>query len=126
MMNDAHKLVAQSIVNLILPSTEYVSVRMMNDDDLPELDSGIEFAKKGDFEKAIEVFRKAVDNTKDKEKLAMIYYNIGICYQYSYKFGEARSNLEMASSLSDEELYKKAIPKLEKMQSDYEEYMRQL
>jgi tetratricopeptide (TPR) repeat protein len=126
MMNDAHKLIAQSIVNLILPSTEYVSVRMMNDDDLPELESGIEFAKKGDFEQAIEVFRRAVDKTKDKEKLAMVYYNIGICYQYSYKFDEARSNLNMASSLYEDDLYKNAIPKLEKMQSDYEEYLRQL
>ncbi len=120
LMNEAHQMIASSIIKLILPTTEYVSVRMMSDDFLPELDKGIDLAKKGDFEGAIEIFRKAIENTKDKEKQAKVYYNIGICYQYNYKFDDARRNFNMAVSLfGEEDLYKEALRKVDNMEKDY-------
>ncbi len=123
---DVHNIVANSAVNLLIPRTEYVRVRVMEDDDLPELEHGLEYARTGDFENAIVFFKKALDKTKDNEKLAKVYYDIGIAYQYSYDFTNAYQNLYKATTLSQEVLYQDALIAMQKMKNDYDEYMKQL
>ncbi|GIW22791.1 MAG: hypothetical protein KatS3mg068_1798 [Candidatus Sericytochromatia bacterium] len=91
---------------------DYYSVNLKGSEYIDELiEIAIEFEKKGDFDKAIDLYNKAEKRAKifdDKKGLSSVYGNIGVVYSNLKDYNKAI------------EFYEKAI-KIAKDNNDYQE-----
>lgn len=86
-----------SFIKMIAPYTEYVNVTFAkNDSKLPELEQGVNFAKAGQWNDAIEQFRSATVKAPTHQGA---YYNLGLAYEYSNQFDKAEEALKTANKI---------------------------
>jgi len=84
---------ATNFSRTLIPWTETVMVAYTKDSDLPQLEQGAKLIELGRYEQAIETFQKAI-NTAERNMLkpkiiAKGYWNLGLAYEYSWKFDKA-------------------------------------
>lgn len=65
---------------MIAPYEEKVAVTLYNDSKMPELEQGISYAKIGQWEKSIELFKEATEKYKDSPKIMVdkAHFDLGI------------------------------------------------
>lgn len=81
---------------------------------------GMNFAKSGDFQTALQYFQKAVDKNLSAKKLAQIHYNIGVCFYRLNQFDKAVTEFERAVEFNPN--YEKAFYALGMAMSDLKKF----
>ncbi len=114
---------AADFAKVIAPYQVQVSVVLLSDDDFPELEQGVNFARLGNWDQALARFGEALaraegDPEVDAEAKAMIHYNLGIGYGYSGRYAEGIRALELAYSLDPEPRYLQQVATVKQFQED--------
>lgn len=88
-----------SLFILILQFAAFAQIR--------EFDSGMESAKSGDFQTALQHFRHSLGNNLSTKQTAQVYYNIGVCFYQLKQADKAVAEFEKAINLNPN--YEKAF-----------------
>ena len=84
-------------IKMIAPYTEYVTIKFAkNDKKVPEMEQGVNFAKAGLWDKALERFQTAVKNHPSH---AGAWWNLGLAYEYTNQFTEAIDAFSKANTI---------------------------
>ena len=98
LLSEAVNGAVASFVRRITPYTDYVTVTFAkNEQKLPELDQGVNYARSGLWPEAAEQF-KAAAAKYPKDQGA--WWNLGIAYEYSHRFAEAEEALKEAGRVA--------------------------
>ncbi len=111
--------VVNSFIDKIIPHQYKVSVEMLEDDELPQMKRGIDYASMGEWGFAADIFKQEAEKPVKAEAKSKAYYNLGVCYQYSLRFDDAVRAYDKALSLYPDELYSNSIRKCRQMEEDY-------
>lgn len=111
-VNDA----VNAFIKMIAPYRDYESVTFAKkDSDLPELEKCESFAKMGRWNDAVEQAKIA---TQKNPTNVGAWWNLGICYQFSYMFTEAESAFNEAYKIKPEEKYLIQISQVKRLASE--------
>ncbi len=125
MVARARENLVESFMKTILPYTVNIQVELKSDDEIPELALGIEYAQKGDWKKAKELFKGSLKNGNSLN-MHKAFYNMGIACMYSYDFECARNSFETAKNmLPTDQLYTSMLTKCNDMEFEYNELQAQ-
>lgn len=102
LLRNARGKVIGIFMKSIAPYTVYESVKLLTDKKLPDLQAGINMAKIGDWDKAVEIFQKA---TNDFPEMSITHYNLGVAYEYTWNFDKAEIELKKAYELEAKKQY---------------------
>lgn len=105
LLKQARRTVVRRFVNKISPHWENVNVRFLTDSDLPELESGVSYAKIREWDRAIEIFQSASEKYGGHKSQHKAYYNLGVAYEYSSQFEDAITALRKAYDLEPDSDY---------------------
>lgn len=97
-------------LKVITPWLERVYAPFIKDGDIPELERGINQAKLGDLDKAIKTFANAAKSAEDNpeidaETIAEAYFDLGLAYNFSWKFNDAIIAFKKAYELDADDDY---------------------
>lgn len=95
LIDSAINKTSESFMKMIAPYTDYVHVEFENSDS-SESKTGIEFAKSGQWDEALNQFQRATDKYP---KDAAAWYNLGLAHEYNYQFDEAIEALNRSNAL---------------------------
>lgn len=116
----------KSFMRMIAPYKEYVKVNLLKDGKMPELESGINFAKIGNWEKAKEKFLKAIKyESNPKMKIDKVYYDIGVSCLYLYEFDEAEKWITKAYEINANSTYSKELENIKRRRNEYKKLQEQ-
>lgn len=99
------KKIVRRFIDELSPRESQVEVILFQDDDMPELDHGIGFARVHKWKEAAEVFKAAIDKYPTAENLDKAYYNLGVAYEYDFQFKLAEECFEKAIMMEDDDVY---------------------
>jgi tetratricopeptide (TPR) repeat protein len=111
--------VIDALITELHPHNEYYDVVLLYDSKLPELETGISYAKLGHWDKAIALFKSVPEKYPANENIHKAYFNIGIAYKWTSMFAEARKNLEQAYLLKNDPDYFDEIQRLTQFEQEY-------
>jgi tetratricopeptide (TPR) repeat protein len=122
----ARAAVVERFLRAVVPYQEFITADFHKDSDLPQLESGIGFAERGDWKKAQESFSAAAAQVEknpdpDRKKLARAYWDLGLSYEYAGDYEKATQTLRKAHDLSQD---KSMLRELEGIQRLREESRR--
>ena len=80
-------------------------VGLLQDKDIPELEEGNEFVRKGNWTAAITKFQAGAENHPNSQALHKAYFNLGVAFEYSHEFDKALTSLRLADELAPREEY---------------------
>lgn len=80
-------------------------VGLLQDKDIPELEEGIEFVRKGNWTAAIAKFQAGAENHPNSQVLHKAYFNLGVAFEYNHEFDKALKSLRLADELAPREQY---------------------
>jgi len=87
-----------TFIKMIAPYTDYVNVTFAkNDSKLPELEKGVNFAKAGQWNDAIEQFKTATQKDPTHQGA---HWNLGLAYEYTNQFDKAEESLKTANKIA--------------------------
>jgi tetratricopeptide (TPR) repeat protein len=118
------KAVSQTVdefMKMIAPYTVYVDVNF-EESKLPEVESGIKFAKQGLWKDAIEQFESAVSKSSDD---AGAWYNLGIAYEYNYMFEKAIEAFKKANIIKPSDKYMNEISNVKRLEAERKKLAQQ-
>ncbi len=110
-------------MKVIAPYKINVQVKLLDDGDLPSLEAGNNFAKIGNWNKAIELYRKALGAAKTNPDIgpgdkAKAHYNLGVGLGYSGQYDAGIAELETAYSLEPDNNTMSEISKIRDFKAD--------
>ena len=126
LLRSARRIVVRQFVSRIAPHWENVSVRLLTDSELPELESGISYAKIREWDRAIESFKSATERHVGHESRHKAFYNLGVAYEYSSRFEEAVAALHKAHELEPDNDYLAEIESCRRREREYKKLQEQL
>ncbi len=121
--SDAREKVAQEFVASIAPQKEMVEVAFATDDKIPQLQSGIGWAQRGEWKKAQGVFNdglKAAENNPaiESKVLAKCYLDLGLSHALAGEHAEGIRLLSKAYDLSADPAMLDEVDFAKKLQAD--------
>lgn len=122
---DAQAIIVGDFMQRIMPVEEQVSVTLLTDDDLEEMEKGIKRAKRGGWDDAISIFKDATEKYTLNENVHKAWFNLGVAYQYSYDFRRAEECFKNALTIKDKTLYKHQLENCYEMEKEYLEVLKQ-
>ncbi len=128
MLSAAVKKIADTFANVIAPHTVNVEVELADDGDLPELERGNNYAKLGDWTKALGEYNAAAQRLPgdfSKGDQAKVHYNLGVGYAYSGDLDHGLAELEQSFALDPKDQTMAEINKVKKFKLDDAELARQ-
>ncbi len=129
MLEVCRKRVASDFAGVIAPHSVDVTVELVDDSDLPELERGNNYAKIGDWQKALGEYSAAVDKIDSgkisNEDQAKAYYDLGVGYGYSGEYDQGIAALEKSYSLDPQDRTQGELAQIKKFQTDDAELARQ-
>lgn len=113
-------MITGDFMKSIAPYTEIVRAHFVKDGNLPMIEQGILSARYGNWDDAIAHFNSAVDASGllKPEVQAKAWWNLGLAYEYSYKFDEAIAALKKASSLHPHNKYVIEIANVNRLRAE--------
>ncbi|NQS97237.1 MAG: tetratricopeptide repeat protein [candidate division Zixibacteria bacterium] len=105
-----HKIISD-FMKTIAPYDIQLKATFQKDKNLPEVESAITQLKIGEWDEALNLFRKAVDKQGLDPKIqAKAYYNLGLAQMYGGIYEESLKNLKKAMSLQpNNKMYQKVF-----------------
>ena len=122
LLAEARAIVVTDFMKKIAPYKEMVRVKLLKDSDIPALEEGINWAKRGEWERAAEVFKSA---TKEYPRSDKAFYNLGVALEYSYLFPEAVEALRQAYEINPDEQYQDEIANVRRMEAEQKRLQEQ-
>ncbi len=120
---------ATHFARALTPWTETVMVAYQKDGDLPQLEQGIKLIELGRYEQAIEVFTNALQeaerNLLKPKIIAKAYWNLGLAYEYSWKFQDALDTFDKGYLLHSDKKFLNEIRNTEMLQAKREKLLKQ-
>lgn len=121
----------EMVFRTVSPWSETIKVRFKKEKSLPELENGINMAKLGDLERAIQMFIKAVQTAEANASIAPkakaeAYWNLGLAYEYTHQFDKASDSFEKGLNYSPDSRFieeKKNVDKMRREQAQLKEQM---
>ena len=104
--------IIRSFVRMIAPYTEKVYVSFETAKEIPELRSGFEMVRLGNWDAATDIFQKVTEIYSDSPLVHKAYYNLGLSYMYTDQFDQAHTALEGAYARKPKSKYRDAFAKL--------------
>jgi tetratricopeptide (TPR) repeat protein len=94
----ARSEVVRQYLDRVLPRQTWVSVDLYKDGDFPDLQLGNGYAEVGNWNAAAEAYQRALDAMTGElaEHRYKALFNLGVAYEFSDRFPEARKALEEA------------------------------
>jgi len=101
---------ASEFVKAVTPWVETVKAPFATDGKIPDLQVGINSAKLGEMDEAVRIFadaaRAAEGNPEIKAKsIAKAYWNMGLVYEYTWKFDDAIESFKKAYKINPASSY---------------------
>ncbi len=125
-LKSARKTVVRQFIRRITPHWEDVQVRFLTDSDVPELESGVSFAKVREWGKAIDVFKSSTEKYRGSKNLHKVYFDLGVALEYSLQFGEALEALHKAYELDDDSDYMREMETCKRLERENKKLQEQL
>jgi tetratricopeptide (TPR) repeat protein len=119
MKTDLRRELGEKFMKDLTPHEEQMDVVLFLDPDIPELETGVDFAKMGQWDKALETFRISIDKYLNNPNIHKAYYDLGVAYEYQQRYDEARTNLKKAYEMKNESDYMHEIDACWRFQQDY-------
>jgi curli biogenesis system outer membrane secretion channel CsgG len=121
--SDAREQVVHQFVAAISPQKETVSVAFLSDAKIPQLDTGVIWAQRGEWKKAQDTFNdglKAAENNPAIESavLAKAYYNLGLAYVLAGDYDNGIKLLTKGFDLSNDPKYLDQVDWAKRLQAD--------
>lgn len=122
MMVECRAEVVEAFVKVVAPHDVAVRVALRTDDDLPQLETGNNYAMVGNWSAAVEQYRAAVERARaaalKPEQLAAATYNLGIGLGYSGDFDGGLAQIEQAFALDPDPLYREQLEVVRQYKAD--------
>ncbi|MDI6804877.1 MAG: hypothetical protein QME58_13740 [Bacteroidota bacterium] len=119
------RLLISKLIFELQPHVDKIEVELMKDSDLPELEAGNVAARERRWEDAISSFMLTIERHPNHKNIHKDYYNLGVAYEYTFRFEYALLYLGKASEMSVNPIYQKELESCERFQQEYwwhEEY----
>ncbi|MBN2000810.1 tetratricopeptide repeat protein, partial [candidate division KSB1 bacterium] len=123
LLRDARERILTTFMRDIAPYTENERVPLLTDKELPQLKQGIGMAKIGNWDKAIEYFKAAIETAPGNSKT---YFNLGVAYESTQDFKPALEYLQKAYDIEPKNTYLKEIARCQKLQQDLQVLRKQM
>jgi tetratricopeptide (TPR) repeat protein len=120
-ISEAANSTIDAFMKMIAPYTDYVSVSFEKS-KLPEVESGVNYAKQGMWKDALEQLELAVRNSPDD---AGAWYNLGIAYEYNYMFEKAIEAFKKANSIKPSDKYINEISNVKRLEAERKKLAQQ-
>lgn len=111
--------VARRFVAELSPRGLIVEVNLFKDSDMPDLETGIRYARVGRWKDALWIFLNVIDRYPTQRNIHKAYYNAGVAYEYDHQYYLARDFLEQAVSMSDDEEYLAELWRCRRYEQEY-------
>jgi len=123
-----YQAVAGEFMKMIAPYQEKVEVKLLTDGDMPELESGINLAKIGQWDTAIGFFEQAIKNNEmnPKVKIDKAWFDLGVAYEYTYQFDKAEEAVMKAYTINADKDYAEELKSIKRLQSEQEKLNEQM
>jgi curli biogenesis system outer membrane secretion channel CsgG len=122
MLTRCRAAILVDFMKVIAPYHVDVRVDLEEDGDLPDLERGNQFARRGDWGKAVEYYLKAVNMAEEKgledDEKAAAHYNLGVAYGYSGQYDKGVAQLQRAFDLHADEDWLDEMAKVKQFQAD--------
>ncbi|MBI3005620.1 MAG: hypothetical protein HYY49_09430 [Ignavibacteriales bacterium] len=126
LLRSARRNIVRQFVSRIAPHWESVRVKMLTDSEMPELESGVSYAKIREWDRAIELFTSATEKYAGHESRHKAFYNLGVAYEFSARFEEAVAALHKAYELKADSEYLAEIESCRRREREYKKVQEQL
>jgi len=120
---NARKLIVEYFMKMIAPYTVYETVNFLTDKKIIELQKGFNMAKIGEWDRALESFRKAVDNFPNEAKT---HYNLGLAYLCLSDYENAEVELLKAYEIKPVTIYMKGLERCKNLAAEKKKLEDQL
>lgn len=120
---NARQLIVQRFMKMIAPYTVNEQVNFITDSDIPELKSGFNMAKIGNWDEAVRLFRKAKNNHLDN---SITYYNLGVAYMCLRDYDRAIDELEKAHKIKPDSRYLQEMTRCRSLMQEQRKLEQQL
>lgn len=120
LLAQARARVVQDFLQRVLPHTVWVQVALYTDGDFPELQIGNGYAESGNWEMAIEAYRRALEQMTgpNAEQRHKALYNLGVAYEFTDRFAEARKALQEAYALGQEGMILEELQRVDRREQE--------
>ncbi|MBI4429836.1 MAG: hypothetical protein HY562_12045 [Ignavibacteriales bacterium] len=126
LLRSARRNVVRQFVTRIAPHWENVQVKMFTESEMPELESGVSYARIREWDRAIELFKSATEKYAGHESHHKAFYNLGVAYEFSARFEEAVAALHKAYELKADSDYLAEIESCRRREREYKKVQEQL
>jgi hypothetical protein len=101
----ARSEVVHHYLQRVLPHQTWVAVDLYKDGDFPDLQVGNGFAEVGNWEAAGEAYQRALQQMTGEfaEYRYMALFNLGVAYEFTDRFAEAKKTLEEAYAIGQDQ-----------------------
>ncbi|MCK6546965.1 hypothetical protein L6R52_14035 [Myxococcota bacterium] len=121
--------VVRRFVRAIAPYEKQVMVTLLSDDDLPELETGNNYARVGNWGAAIEQYRAALARAESgnlkPELRAMALYDLGVGLAYSGSYAEGIASIEKAYAIDPSFTYQQQLDEIRRLAEEDARLKRQ-
>jgi curli biogenesis system outer membrane secretion channel CsgG len=127
---DLDQEVVRGFMTAIAPYTVWEQVQLFTDSKLPELETGVNFSKAGQWASAIGQFRAACEKADADPDIkpqlkARARYDLGVALGYSGSYDEGIREMEKAVQIQPEDTYVREIRRIKMFRSDAERLRQQ-
>jgi tetratricopeptide (TPR) repeat protein len=103
----ARSQILNQFVHAIVPHKEYLDATFYTDGDLPQLETGIGYAHRGDWRKAQDTFNDAIQLAERNPKISTksvgkAYWNLALSYEYNGEYDKALKMVDEAFKRTNE------------------------
>jgi tetratricopeptide (TPR) repeat protein len=126
MVTDAREQVVTAFLKKILPYEELAAADFYSEKTIPELDEGIECAKRGNWDCAISAFGRSTDKYAREKQVHVAWYDLALAYQCVGRFGDAEQafvrSLQFDPTNNE---YRRALDQCRQIATDYQRVQEQ-
>ncbi len=131
MLDTCNRSTVAEFMKAIAPWQDYVSAPFLKDGDVPQLEQGISYAQRGEWDDAIEKFEAALEFVSslpdvDAAVVAKVHWDLGLAYEYTFQFDKAIAEVKKAYDMTLDDDFLAELPKIKKLRSDQEKLKDQL
>lgn len=121
MLDACNRQIAQRFAAVVAPHSVNVTVELLDDGDLPDLERGNNFAKTGNWQSALQAYQSAVASLTEETKPAVqakAYYDLGVAYSFSGDHDSGITQLERAYSLAPNDRTAQLLAQVKQFKTD--------
>jgi tetratricopeptide (TPR) repeat protein len=119
----ARRTVLDRFLKAIVPYQEYVFARFEKDADIPQLEGGIGWAVRGNWDKAKEAFNNAAADAGKNPKvgakqLGKAYWDLGLAHEYSGDYDSAAKMVQKAYDVGQDKDYLRELDGIDRLRTE--------